>query len=125
MLRMKCKMCSSFAKTIICHKGPYNGKSGSHCLYTKDGRRRKGYEAINEVAAQEESESEEEKESSEGEESEDNINYADSEDWEPSEDEESSEDEDATLNRIYGIREGRRMPKFANKDGSPAIGAYE
>lgn len=122
LLRKKCRMCSSFAKKIICHKSPYNGKPGSQCLYTKDGKRRNKYEAINEVDLDED-ESEDESETEESSSEEEGINYATQ-----SSDDSSDEDEDEGTwydenDRIYGIRKGSKLPSFANDDGSEAIGA--
>ena len=83
-------------------------------------KKKRGVEAINEVALDEDDESEEEPSSVE-ESSDEALNYADSEDWDDEND--SSDGEPECNGRMYSVRE--KMPVFANKDGSPAIGAYE
>ena len=122
MLRMKCKMCSGFAKTIICHKGPYNGK-GNNCLYTKDGKRKSKRGAINEVDLPDESNDEESDFSNE-----DALNYASGvsstdESAGSGISEYSNNEEDDT--GVYGIREGSTLPAFKNDDGTCAMGNYE
>ena len=103
MLRFKCKMCSRFAKRIVCHRGPYNGRPGSNCIYRKDGSKRRGYEAI--ILSETESSSEESSFS----EDERHKNQAETEE---SCSEDTSDSESEAVGRIYGIEEGKNISTF-------------
>ena len=109
LLRFKCKMCSRFANRIVCHRGPYNGRSGSNCIYRRDGSKRCGYDHEAIILSETDSSSEESCSSSSEDEFLQKKNHAETEE---SCSEDASDSESEAVGRVYGIREGNYISTF-------------
>ena len=111
----RCRNCSYWAGESTYHNKPYTGPHAK-CLYTRDGKRREGFEAIK--ATEEKSEFDEKAEAGYEDYGVDENGVDVAEEY----DDYYGED---YYDGVYGVSEGAYLPQFMNDQGGPAIGAHD